>query len=125
MQTVQPSPNTKTAPAPVRSTAPLRVLYAFDGCAPDRFIRICRSLVKSGYHGDSAAYVMPDTGRFYLAVEECNGSEILPPTAWLTEFGVRIAAASISVCLCEHALCLCDRGAVEAIAALSIPADHL
>ena len=29
-----------------------------------------------------------------------------------------IAAASLSVCLCEHAKCLCEHGAVEAIAAL-------
>lgn len=122
MQTTQTplTPNAvQTAPAAARRRAPVRVLYAFDGCTPDRFIRICRCLQRGGYHGDSAAYVMPDRGRFYLSVEEWDGDEaLLPPTALLAEFGVRIAAASLSVCLCEHARCLCDHGAVEAIAAL-------
>ena len=124
MQTTHPPLTEKQVQIPSASAhrrAPVRVLYAFDGCTPDCFIRICRFLQRGGYHGDSAAYVMPDTGRFYLSVEEYDSDDVLlPPTALLAEFGVRIAAALLSVCLCEHAKCLCEHGAVEAIAALMI-----
>lgn len=101
----------------------LRALYAFDGCTPDRLIRICRLLQERGFTGDSAAYVMPHSGRFYLSVEERlphTADRLLPPTLLLEEFGTRIASASLLCCLGEHARCLCEHDAVASLAALTI-----
>ncbi|MBR5871702.1 MAG: adaptor protein MecA [Clostridia bacterium] len=111
------------APAASKASnrAAVRALYAFDNCPPERLIRICCLLQKRGYHGASAAYVMPHTRRFYLTVEEYPQSdELLPPTGILEEYGTRIAAASMLCCLDEHARCLCDGDAVAAIAALAL-----
>ena len=119
----QTAANTELQPAHrTKKRGTVRMLYAFDDCPPDRMIRICRLLQKRGYDGDSAAYVMPHTHRFYLSVEEAQPTEAqpIPPTWLLEEFGVRIAAASMLCCLDEHARCLCANHAVEALAALDL-----
>ena len=112
---------TEAAPTahPHRRSA-VRALYAFDDCPPDRMIRICRLLQKRGFHGDSAVYVMPHTGRFFLSVEEKPPTADSPisPTLLLEEFGTRIASASMLYCLGEHAKCLCGHDAVASLAAL-------
>ena len=113
----------ESAPAakPHSRTA-VRALYAFDDCTPACFVRICSLLLRRGYSGDSAAYVMPRSRRFYLSVEEQPLSADLPypPTGILAEYGTRIAAASMLCCLDEHARCLCEHDAVARIAALAI-----
>lgn len=105
-----------------RKRAAARALYAFDDCPPDRLIRICRLLQNRGFCGDSAAYVMPYSGRFYLSVEEHppTADMPLPPTLLLEEFGTRIASASMLCCLGEHARCLCEHDAVALLAALTM-----
>ncbi|MBE6658938.1 MAG: adaptor protein MecA [Ruminococcaceae bacterium] len=118
-----PVPLTETPHPPrPRTRSTVRALYAFDDCPPDRMIRICHLLQKRGYCGDSAVYVMPHSGRFYLTVEERppTADQPFPPTLLLEEFGTRIASASMLCCLCEHAKCLCEHDAVAVLAALTM-----
>lgn len=126
MTTATPHPVSLTGtaappPRPHRRTA-AQALYAFDSCTPDRLIRLCAILCDRGYHGDSALYIMPNSRRFYLSVEEPLSEEgmPLPPTLLLEEFGCRIVSASILCCLGEHARCLCAHDAIPTMAALML-----
>jgi len=116
-----PSLTETTAPSPhTHKRTAAKTLYAFDDCPPARMIRICRLLHDRGFGGDSTLYVMPDSHRFYLSIEESisKDSAQLPPTLLLEEFGTRIVSASMLCCLDEHARCICAHDAVSVMAAL-------
>ena len=118
------------APAPAKQSGTRRprphIRYALRHCTPDTLICVCRALRARGYRGDSAAYTVPghpaEQTCFYLAVEEepPGAAHPIPPTAILDEYGTRIAAASMLVCLSEHAVCIAAHHAVEQLAALYI-----
>ncbi len=126
MTTATPSSVSLTgtaAPPPrTRRRTAAHALYAFDDCPPDCLIRLCSMLCERGYRGDSALYIMPNSHRFYLSVEEPVSEEGAPlsPTLLLEEFGCRIISASILCCLGEHARCLCAHDAIPTMAALMV-----
>ncbi len=99
-------------------THALRTLYALEPCPPGTLLLLCRLLCLRGYHGDSAVYILnePQRGehvRFCLVLEEVGNMPALPE-----EFGTRIAASSMLLCLSEHAVCLCAQDAVQRLSAL-------
>ncbi len=111
-------PSIQLLPKPTDTRTPLRTLYALEPCPPGTLLLLCRLLHLYGYRGDSSVYILqehapPGCARFCLALEEGRGMSPLPE-----EFGTRIAASSMLLCLSEHAKCLAAHNAVERLSAL-------
>lgn len=119
------------APAAPLKSACRQTLYAFEPCSPDTWILVCGLLLERGYAGDSAAYILPhapgqedDRAQFFLVLSEYahrDTCSTLSPAAILDEYGTRIAASSMLLCLTEHAVCLADHNALQRLAALKEP----
>ena len=125
----------QSAAVPVPAAPPKQTcrqtLYAFEPCSPDTWILVCGLLLERGYAGDSAAYILPhapgqedDRAQFFLVLSEHahrDTGSTLSPAAILDEYGTRIAASSMLLCLTEHAVCLADHNALQRLAALKEP----
>ncbi len=109
---------TQTKLLPQKAAPTRRTLYALDSCPPETLLLLCRLLVLRGYSGDSTVYIaetdpLHGCARFCLALEETGNMPPLPE-----EFGTRIAASSMLLCLAEHGICLCAHNAVERLSDL-------
>ena len=93
-------------------------LYAF--CGLPEILSVCSLLLRSGYSGESAAYV-GDDGRYYLVIREKAGEDYVAASFYCPaeEYGEKITGGIQRLAyIKEHGKCLCPAQAVERLASL-------
>lgn len=108
-----------TAVTPRLSDSDRAGVYAFSGLSET--LSVCRMLLRSGYSGESTAYVGAD-GRYYLVIRERVGEGCAPSAFYCPaeEYGEKVAGGSQKLAyIKEHGQCLCPSQAVERLAALA------
>lgn len=110
---------TALAERPSRAEGRIGV-YAFSALGD--LLSSCRQLLRSGYNGESAAY-MGEDGRYYLIVREKTGEGLCgAPPAYnpAEEYGERLTGGIAKMAyIKEHARCLCGSQAIEHLATLA------
>ena len=85
-------------------------------------LSVCRILLKSGYQGESSAYLLDD-GTYALLIHEVGRAPLAyagaPDTySFIEEFGERVRGQERAVYIKEHGTCLCRTDAVNTLGVL-------